>query len=82
MTTEADIEDLRCQLKEWDAALTAAAQGAEYSIDGITVTRQDVEGVINPNRRRLIRNIRQMEAAANGANAPSIRVARMVDPWA
>jgi hypothetical protein len=82
MATQADIETLRCELEAWDKAYTAAKDGAAYSVDGITVTRQDIEGTIQPNRRRLHRQILQLEAADNGAAAPSFRVATLTDPWA
>ncbi len=77
MATQADLEAVRCELETWDNAYTAAKDGQAYSIDGITVTRQDIEATIQPNRRRLQRQILQLEAAARGATAPSIRVARL-----
>jgi len=82
MATQADLETVRCELDTWDAAYKAAKDGQAYSIDGLTVTRQDIEATIQPNRRRLQRQILQLEAAAKGATAPSIRVARLTDPWA
>ena len=81
MVTQADLETVRCELLTWDAAYKAAKDGAAYSVDGITVTRQDIEATIQPNRRRLQRQILQLEAAARGAMAPSFRVARLSDPW-
>ncbi len=80
MTTRADIEALECQLKEWNTAKSAAMTATSYSIDGITVTRQDLETVIQPNIRRLQRSILQAEAAINGAKAPTMRVANLQDP--
>ena len=76
---EKQIEAARCLLVEWDAAYKAALSGSDYSVDGISVTRQDVEAVIQPNRRRLQRQILQLEAAGRGAMAPSIRVANLQD---
>ena len=78
--TRADIEALECQLKKWNAAKSAAVSAESYSIDGITVTRQDMESVIQPNIRRLQRSILQAEAALNGAKAPTFRVANLQDP--
>lgn len=81
MTTQADIEDLKCQLDDWRAAKTAAASGESYSIDGIAVTRQPV-ATLQANIDRLHREIIRSEAALLGADAPAFRVARMIDPWA
>ena len=53
MATQADLETVRCELQTWDAAYKAAKDGQAYSIDGLTVTRQDIEATIQPNRRRL-----------------------------
>lgn len=77
--SQADIQELRCRLAEWDKAHVAALSGSSYTVDGLTVTRQDVESVIQSNRNRLRRNIIQLEAAINGATSPSMRVANLVD---
>ena len=75
------IQELRQELAHWDAAFQAAKDGASYTIDGISVERQDMESAILPNLRRLQRAILQLEAAALGAEAPSFRVAVMRDKW-
>lgn len=75
MTIAQDIEKTRCELAEWQAAYDAARTGASYTIDGVSLTRQDIERTIIPQRRRLHRALRQLEAAANGAKSPSVRVA-------
>jgi len=80
MTTNAAIEARRCELAEWEAANRAALTGSSYTIDGLTVTRQEIESVIRPNIRRLQRTILQLEAAARGATAPAIRVANLQGP--
>ena len=77
---QSQIAATRCLLDTWDLALKAAVSGSDYSIDGISVTRQDVETIIQPNRRRLQREINQLVAADNGATAPSFRVANLQDP--
>ena len=81
MTTQADIEALKCKLAEWENAKAAAATGESYSIDGIAVTRQPV-ATLQANIDRLHREIIRSEAVLLGAQAPAFRVARMVDPWA
>lgn len=80
MTIAQDLETTRCELQEWENAYKAARSGSSYTIDGVSLTRQDVEGVIIPARRRLRRAVLQLEAAANGAKAPSFRIAVMRSP--
>lgn len=75
------LQEYRQDLAHWDAALQAAKDGRSYTIDGISVERQDIETAILPNRRRLQRAILQLEAADNGAAAPSFRVAVLRDRW-
>lgn len=82
MTIDTDIEQAKCELQTWENAHKAARDGSSYTIDGITVTRQDVETVIVPNQRRLRRTILQLQAAKNGAKAPSFRVANLRDTGA
>lgn len=82
MSIDTDLEDARCQLKDWRAALAAARTGSSYTIDGISVTRQDVARVIQPQINRLVRSVRQLEAAKAGATAPAVRVARLRSTWA
>jgi len=77
MTIAQDLETRQCELAEWEAALTAARTGSSYTIDGISLTRQDVHTVLLPRVRQLRRQVRELEAAALGALAPSVRVARL-----
>lgn len=82
MTIAQDIETAQCELTEWQAALAAARGGSSYTIDGVTVSRQDVRAVIRPQINRLRRSIKQLQAAQAGASAPSVRQAVLRDPWA
>lgn len=77
MTLAQDLETRKCELAEWEAALAAARSGASYTIDGVSVTRQDVPTVLLPRCRQLRRAVRELEAATLGARAPSVRVARL-----
>ena len=75
MSIERDIAGLECELGDWEAALKAARSGSDYTIDGVSVTRQDVETVIRPNIRRIKRDLLQAQAKLAGAAAPGVRVA-------
>lgn len=75
----AELEALKCRLAEWDKALERARSGKSYTVDGITVTRQDIDTVLIPERRRVARQIVQLEAVATGAQAPSFRKAVLTD---
>ena len=58
------------QLSEWMKALEACSSGANYSIAGRSLTRQDVEAVIMPQITRFHRMLATLEQAAEGTVRP------------
>ena len=69
-----DISQLRLDLEELDNAIRAARSGQSYSIAGRTLTRQDLD-VLDHERTRLLRRIKQTESVLQGARAPGTAVA-------
>lgn len=74
MATFADIAGLRKQLDEVDAAIAAARTGASYSIDGTTMTRQDLPQ-LRDERTRIQRELKETEAVLEGARNPGVVIA-------
>ena len=68
------IPELEAELAEVDAAIKAARTGSSYAIGGRSLTRQDLPS-LHQDRARLRREIRELEAAAAGAEAPMSRIA-------
>ncbi len=62
--------EARAQLREWLNALEACSSGANYSIAGRSLTRQDVADVILPTITRWHRMVLALEAQANGRSRP------------
>lgn len=68
------VSDLRHQLEQVDKALEAARQGESYSVDGTSFTRQSLEA-LRDERTRIVRSLRQVEAALEGARNPGVQIA-------
>ena len=68
------------QLAQWMAALEACSSGANYSIAGRSLTRQDVEGVIMPQITRWHRTVTTLQQYADGTTRPLGAVASFPAP--
>lgn len=74
MYTFTDVNSLRDQLSDVEAALKAARSGSSYSIGGRTLTRQDL-GSLESERTRLMRDIKRTQSALEGVRNPSSAIA-------
>lgn len=68
------------QLAQWMSALEACSTGANYTIAGRSLTRQDVESVIMPQVTRFHRMLASLEQAAEGTVRPMGSVASFTAP--
>ena len=68
------------QLKLWTEALEACSSGANYSIAGRSLTRQDVETVIMPQITRFHRMLGALEQNAEGTVRPLGAIASFPAP--
>ena len=74
MSTFRDVAELQAQLLRLDAAIDAARSASSYSIGGRSLQRQELATLQNE-RTLLVRQIRQAEAALEGARSPGEAVA-------